>query len=119
VPPFFKFAGLMRQLNSTTMHRNCDTLEHLMKTATIPSLRVDPALRLAAESVLHDGETLSAFMEQSLRAQIDRRLTQQAFLARGLASRDEAESSGEYFTAAEVLQELDSMLQVAQTKAST
>lgn len=90
-----------------------------MKTATIPSLRVDPALRRAAESVLHDGETLSAFMEQSLRAQIDRRLTQQAFLARGLASRDEAQSTGEYFAADDVLQELDNMLSVAQAKART
>ena len=90
-----------------------------MKTATIPSLRVDPALRRAAESVLHHGETLSAFMEQSLRAQIERRLTQQSFLARGLASRDEAERTGEYFTAEQVLQELDNMLQIAQAKAST
>ena len=66
-----------------------------MKTATFPSLRVDPELRLAAEAVLEDGETLSSFMEQSLRALIDRRCTHQAFLERGLASRDEAARTGE------------------------
>jgi hypothetical protein len=37
--------------------------EHPMKTATIPSLCVDPELRAAAESVLKEGETLSAFVE--------------------------------------------------------
>ena len=32
-----------------------------MKTATFPSLRVEPELREAAESVLEEGETLSGF----------------------------------------------------------
>lgn len=81
-----------------------------MKTATIPSLRVAPALRCAAENVLQDGETLSSFIEQSLRANITRRQTQQEFIARGLASRDEARLTGEYYSAEEVLQELDDLL---------
>ena len=88
-----------------------------MKTSTMPSLRVDPALRTAAESVLHEGETLSAFMEQSLLALIERRRNHQAFLARGLASRDEAASTGEYIAAEDVLQELDNMLLDAKAKA--
>lgn len=88
-----------------------------MKTATIPSLRVDPELRKAAESVLQDGESLSSFVEQSLRANIERRRTQQAFIARGLASRDEARRTGEYFDAEEVVQELGQMLAHAKTKA--
>lgn len=81
-----------------------------MKTATIPSLRVAPALRSAAENVLQDGETLSSFIEQSLRANITRRQTQQEFIARGLVSRDEARLTGEYYSAEEVLQELDDLL---------
>lgn len=80
-----------------------------MKTATIPSLRVDPELRRAAESVLQQGESLSSFMEQALRASINRRQIQQEFIARGLASRDEARQSGEYFSAEDVLRELDDM----------
>lgn len=87
-----------------------------MKTATIPSLRVDPELRHAAESVLQEGETLSSFVEQSLRISIDRRRAQQAFIARGLASHDEVQRTGEYFTADEVLRELDEMLAKAQAK---
>jgi hypothetical protein len=77
-----------------------------MKTATIPSLRVDPALRAAAESVLQQGETLSSFLEQSLRANIGRRIVQREFVERGLASRDEAQRSGEYFSADEVFRSL-------------
>ena len=52
-----------------------------MKTATIPSLRVESELRDAAESVLQNGESLSSFVEQSIRASIERRQTQQAFIA--------------------------------------
>ncbi len=81
-----------------------------IKTASIPSLRVDPELRHAAESVLRDGETLSSFVEQSLRANIEHRRLQQEFIARGLASRNEARRSGDYIPAEDVLRELDVML---------
>ena len=37
-----------------------------MKSATIPPLRVTPELRQAAESVLQDNESLSAFVESYL-----------------------------------------------------
>lgn len=74
-----------------------------MKTATIPSLRVDPELRAAAESVLKEGETLSAFVENSLRSQIHYRKTQAEFIARGLASLAEAERTGVYYSSEDVL----------------
>ncbi|MCK8780536.1 prevent-host-death protein [Rhizobium sp. NTR19] len=81
-----------------------------MKTATIPSLRVDPELRAAAESVLKEGETLSAFVESSLRQQVHVRKSQAEFIARGLASREEAKRTGEYYSAELVLGELKAML---------
>ena len=87
-----------------------------MRTATIPSLRVEPELRHAAESVLHNGESLSSFVVQSLRANIKRRRLQQEFIARGLASRDAARQTCEYFEAEEVLRELDDMLSHAESK---
>lgn len=90
-----------------------------MKTATIPSLRVDPELRHAAESVLRDGESLSSFVEQSLRENIERRKFHGEFIAHGLTARDEARKSGEYFAAGDVLHELDDMLAQAETKAGT
>jgi predicted transcriptional regulator len=86
-----------------------------MKTATIPSIRVDPKLRQAAESVLENGESLSSFVEKSMRDNIRRRKLQQEFIARGLASRDEARQTGEYFPAEDVLRELDEMV-AAQSK---
>jgi hypothetical protein len=81
-----------------------------MKNASIPSLRVAPELRQAVESVLDEGETLSSFMEQSLRLNIARRRVRTEFVARGLASRDEARRTGEYIPAEDVLLELDDML---------
>ena len=78
-----------------------------MKTATIPSLRVDPELRESAESVLKRGETLSSFVESSVRAQIHFRQSQAEFIARGLASREEAKRTGEYYSAEEVLEHLE------------
>ena len=69
-----------------------------MKTASLPSLRVDPQLRAAAESVLKEGESLSSLMEDSLRRQIDYRKTQAEFIARGLAGLAEAERTGVFYT---------------------
>ncbi|WP_306427124.1 YlcI/YnfO family protein [Burkholderia sp. AU16741] len=37
-----------------------------MKTATFPSVRVEPELRDAAGNVLQERETLSSFVEQSI-----------------------------------------------------
>ncbi|MBJ9755380.1 MULTISPECIES: YlcI/YnfO family protein [Burkholderia] len=84
-----------------------------MKTATMPALRVDPQLREAAESVLEENETLSAFMESALRDGIARRRLQREFVTRGLASRDEARRTGEYVDAADVQAELEGMLKAA------
>lgn len=88
-----------------------------MKSATMPALRVEPELRQAAEEMLRPGETLSAFVEESLRRNVAFRRTQQEFIARGLASRDEAKNTGVYFSAEAVLAELDDILADAQNKA--
>jgi predicted transcriptional regulator len=88
-----------------------------MKTATLPSLRVEPRLRKAAESVLHEGESLSSFMEQSLRDEVNRRRMRVEFIARGLAARDEAERTGVYYDADTVHAELRDMLAEAETEA--
>ena len=81
-----------------------------MKTATIPSLRVDPDLRKSARSVLGKGESLSGFVEQSIRDSIDRRLAQREFIARGLLARDEAQRTGKYVSARAVVGKLEKML---------
>lgn len=55
-----------------------------MKTATLPAVRVSPELRALAESVLREGETLSTFIEDSLKKQVQWRRDDAQFYARGL-----------------------------------
>ncbi|HET6720507.1 MAG TPA: YlcI/YnfO family protein [Rhodocyclaceae bacterium] len=81
-----------------------------MKTATFPSVRVTPELRQAAEQLLDEGETLSGFVEQSIRENIERRQLQHEFIARGLRSRDDARRTGKYVDATEVVTRLEQLL---------
>lgn len=53
------------------------------------STRVEPKLR----------EAVSSFLEKSLRSNVERRLYQQAFIVRGLASRNEAKENQECYSA--------------------
>ncbi len=77
-----------------------------MKTATLPSLRVEPQLRAAAESVLREGETLTSLMETAMRETIARRRTQGEFLSRGLLAAQDAKQTGIYHAAEAVHDEL-------------
>ena len=65
-----------------------------MKTSSFPSLRVEPELREAAESVLREGETLTSLIETSVRETIQRRRQQEEFIARGLRAREETQRTG-------------------------
>ena len=67
-----------------------------MKTATIPSVRVEPALRAEVESLPSEGETVSEFVVASVRATVLRRRNQMEFIARGLLSIDDARRTGDY-----------------------
>ena len=87
-----------------------------MKSATIPPLRVTPDLRNAAESVLREGESLSRFVEDSLRRQIEQRRFRNEFIARGLAARESAKSSGEYTSKEEVMDSLRTILDASKRK---
>jgi hypothetical protein len=89
-----------------------------MKSATFPSLRVDPALRQAAEEVLLEGESLSSFVEQSVRTQIERRRAQEEFIARGLVARDKARRTGSYVSSTVMLKGLESRLAKAKKKST-
>lgn len=87
-----------------------------MKSSTLPSLRVDPELRVAAESVLLEGETLSSLIETSVRETIERRRARSEFIARGLMSRDDAKRTGVYHPADKVHVELKRMLAKASVR---
>ena len=84
-----------------------------MKTATLPSLRVEPSLRKTVEDLLTPGETLSTFVEDAIRRSVERRLADAAFGARALASREAARESGRYHGVASVLGELRAQVKSA------
>lgn len=88
-----------------------------MKTATIPSLRVEPALREAAESVLREGETLSGFVEASVRAQVRQRQLQDEFIKRGLLALEDSQRTGVYYTLDESMGKLRAKLEQAKVNA--
>lgn len=90
--------------------------DHPMKTATLPSIRVEPEFREQLEASLKEGETISEFIEGSLRASLRRRNDQAAFVARGLASLEEARRTGVTYDARAVVRELEQMLAEAKDR---
>jgi len=87
-----------------------------MKTATIPSVRVEPEFRAEVEAVLTGDETLSEFVEAAVRESVARRRVQAEFIARGLRSRDEARRTGQYVDADVVLKHLQRKLDTARAR---
>lgn len=98
------------------LHRNCDAKECVMKNATLPPLRVDSELRAAAKSVLQDGETLSGFVLEAVRLNIERREAQREFIKRGLQAREQSRKSGQYVSSDAMLKRLDDSLAAARAK---
>jgi predicted transcriptional regulator len=84
-----------------------------MKTAAIPAVRVPPELRQAAEDLLQAGETLSGFVEEAVRRNVEFRRAQKAFIERGLASAEAARKSGKYVSSAAMLGKLSRRLEKA------
>ena len=93
------------------MRYNCN-----MKTAILPSVRVDPALRVSVESLLKAGETLSGFVEYAVRQTVIQRQNQAEFVARGLMSLENAKRTGEYVDVENVLDKLGQKLAAAKSK---
>lgn len=74
-----------------------------MKSAVLPQVRVEPALRAAVEAVLAEGETLSAFVESSVRRAVEHRLALRDFDARCNAALKHYLVTGNAFSSDEVL----------------
>jgi len=66
----------------------------LMKSAILPQVRVDPELRANLESMLRKGETLSEFIEGTVRSAAEYRRAQAEFYARGGAAWQEYSRTG-------------------------
>jgi hypothetical protein len=91
------------------MQRKRNTLMS-MKSAVIPQVRVEPELRAELEAVLHQGETLSEFVEASVRNAVEFRRVQTRFHERGQASWEHYERTGVSFSADEILSNLQTKL---------
>lgn len=87
-----------------------------MKTATLPSIRVEPEFRRAVESLLRDTETLTEFVENAVRETVSRRRNQAEFLARGIQSLEVAKRNGDYVDADVVLGKLHQRLASARNR---
>ncbi|MEJ8839589.1 YlcI/YnfO family protein [Ramlibacter sp. AN1133] len=77
-----------------------------MKTATLPAIRVEPELREKIEAVLDQGETLSSFMEATLRSAVEFRAIRNEFHARGKRSQEHFDATGISYATEEVLEKL-------------
>jgi hypothetical protein len=84
-----------------------------MKTATLPSIRVEPEFRATVESLLGNAETLTEFVENSVRESVIRRRNQAEFVARGLTSLEAARNNGGYVDADVMLGKLRQRLATA------
>jgi len=87
-----------------------------MKSATLPSVHVEPELRAEVESLLGDGETVSEFVEASVRATVLRRRQQAEFIARGLCSLNDARQTGDCVDADTVVQGPQRKLEAARAR---
>ena len=87
-----------------------------MKTATIPSVRVEPQLRDEVESLLGAGETVSQFVEAAVRASVQRRRVQAEFIERGMQARQDARRTGDYVDAEVVVEALQHKLDSARKR---
>ena len=81
-----------------------------MKSAVIPQVRVEPELRAELESVLQQGETLSEFVEASVRKAVAFRRMQTRFHERGQAAWEHCQNTGVSVPADEVLANLQAKL---------
>ena len=90
-----------------------------MKTATLPSIRVEPEFRSTVESLLRDTETLTQFVENSVRETVARRRNQAEFLSRGIQSLEAARNNDDYVDADIVLDKLRQRLARAKTRAGS
>lgn len=87
-----------------------------MKTAALPAVRVEPELRAEVESLLGKGETMSEFVEASVRAAVQRRRDRAEFIARGIRALEDARRSNDYISSDDVMLDLQRRLDAARTR---
>jgi hypothetical protein len=105
----YRGSRAIRQSQTWKTQRKRNTLL-LMKSAIIPQVRVEPALRDELEAVLNQGETLSEFVEASVRNAVAFRRVQSQFLERGQAAWEDYQSTGRSVPAVDMVAKLQARL---------
>lgn len=81
-----------------------------MKSSLIPQVRVEPELRAELEAMLLDGETLSGFVETSVRNAVAFRRVQAEFHQRGDVAWQQVQATGVSVSADDLLAKLQAKL---------
>ena len=89
-----------------TFHEDCRHSRGARSTGTASSRR----------RLLQAGETLSGFVEEAVRRNVEFRQAQKAFIERGLASAAAARKSGKYVSSAAMLGKLSRRLEKARKR---
>jgi len=87
-----------------------------MKSAVIPQIRVEPELRAELEAVLKQGETLTSFVETTVRNAIAFRRVQTEFHARAQAASEAYHQTGVSVPVETVLERLQTKLDAKRRK---
>ena len=87
-----------------------------MKTATLPAVRVAPEVRELVESVLKKGESLSTFIEETVKKHAQWRKEDEAFYARAAKASQALHEGGKFYTAEESIARLRAQVQRARDK---
>jgi hypothetical protein len=87
-----------------------------MRTATLPAVRVSPDTRSLIESVLREGETLSTFIEETVKKHAAWRKEDEAFHARAALASKRLAEGGKFLTPEESITRLRAQVQRAREK---
>jgi hypothetical protein len=87
-----------------------------MRTATLPAVRVSPATRSLIESVLKEGESLSTFIEETMKRHATWRKEDEIFHARAALASKRLAEGGKFYTPEESIARLRAQVQRARDK---
>lgn len=79
----------------------------MLKTESLPPIRIDAATKRSIQKLLRPEETISSFVEDAVRKTLARRKLDKEFLARGLANAKAARETNDYVSADEVMKRLN------------
>lgn len=87
-----------------------------MKSATLPPVRITTDLRDKLSNVLHEGETISAFVSEAVRQQIEQRDADRGWLSQAWAAHARMQATGVHEPPEALMADLRASLAAAKTR---